>query len=292
MKVFVINVDKDNKRMESLHEHLIEHEIEYERISAETGPTEEFGSLKYVCNKGVAGSFASHRKCWRRIIDEDLEMAMILEDDARFTDEASTILKKVLSELPDDFDILYLGCSGIGDEEVNFLKNPHHIFLLPNIMTRKKSKKVSENLVVPASPFQIHAYILSNKGAKTLLSKKPVTCFGDYDLSIFQDLHMYACKPQIATQSEKFNSHQAQGNFPYLLSKFVEDLEPINTQYYRILGTIIISPITIGLGIAVSFFPELFILLLPDLYYSMEHVVSVLAIMFVIKSMTSLINVS
>jgi len=290
MKVFVINVDKDNKRMESLHDHLAEQEIEYERISAETGPTEEFGNLKHVCHKGVAGSFASHRKCWKRIIDEDLEMAMILEDDARFTDDAPTILKKVLDELPEEFDILYLGCSGVCTDEVNFLKNPHHLFLLPNILTRKKSKKVSENLIVPASPFQIHAYILSNKGAKTLLAKKPVTCFGDYDLSIFDDLHMYACKPSIATQYEKFDSHQAQGNFPYLLSRFM-NVEPINTQYYRLFGTIIISPITVSLGVAISLFPQLFILLLPDLYYSMEHIVSILAIVFVLKCVYML-NVS
>ena len=283
MKVFVINVDKDNKRMETLHEHLTEQEIEYERVSAETGPTEEFGFLKHVCHKGVAGSFASHRKCWKRIIDEDLEMAMILEDDARFTDEASTILKKVLGELPEDFDVLYLGCNGLCDEEISF-KNPFQLFWLPNILTRKKSKKVSENLVVPAAPFQIHAYILSNKGAKTLLSKKPVTCFGDYDLSIFEDLHLYACKPLIAVQAENLNSHQAHNKFPYILSKFVGDLEPINTQYYRIAGTIIISPIVLVLGILLSIFPQLFIFLIPDMYYSVEHVISVLSIVLIIKS--------
>ena len=281
MKVFVINVDKDNKRMESLHDHLTEQDIEYERISAETGPTEEFGNLKHVCHKGVMGCYSSHRKLWRRIIDEDLEMAMILEDDARFTDEAPTILKKVLDELPQDFDILYLGCHALCDEGNDLYSKLLSLLYIPNILTKKNSKTISENLVVPSAPLSTHAYIISNAGAKKALEKDPKTCHVDYDLSILEGLSVYACKPLIAEQIDESNQKT---NFPKFANLFLDKklMGHLNNRLYDI-EVLNLTITNIVMGILCAFFPWMFVLLIPDLYDSLPNILTVLLISFILR---------
>jgi GR25 family glycosyltransferase involved in LPS biosynthesis len=68
MKVFLINMDKDTERLARMKIRL--KGKEYERI---TGVPHETGYI---------GCALSHHKCWQRIIDDNLEMALILEDDA------------------------------------------------------------------------------------------------------------------------------------------------------------------------------------------------------------------
>lgn len=281
MKVFVINVDKDNKRMETLHEHLTDHDIEYERVAAETGPDEAFGKfLKAMCPKGVLGSFASHRKVWKQVVDEDLEMAMVLEDDARFTDKAPELLHKVLGQLPSDFDILYLGCSGVCDDKLSSPLDWVHFMAL---LTPRKSESISENLIVPKAPLEIHAYIISRKGAETLLKKKPTMCFGDLDIGITDNLSMYACKPSIAYQDQaNFGSHATVKSFPKVINNLTGGNYGMDLVEFQLFDTLSFNWWTIILGFVIAYFPWVAVILLPDLYDSLPMVMSTLFItMFV-----------
>ncbi len=281
MKVFVINVDKDNRRMESLHKHLVEHDIEYDRVTAETGPDEDFSSvLRHTCSKGVLGSFTSHRKIWKQIVDEELDMAMILEDDARFTENAPEVLNKVLEQLPPDFDILYLGCGGVCDDSV---KSPFDLVHFMMLLTPKASKTVSENLVVPAAPMEIHAYIISRKGAETLLKKKPTMCFGDLDIGITDNLHLYACKPSIAIQDrETFVSH-AVSKFPKLINGIIGEQYNLDIIGFRLFDTLSFNWWTVLLGVLIAYFPWAILVLIPDVYDSPNMIVSTLFVTMLIK---------
>jgi len=68
MKVLLINMDKDTERLARMKIRL--KGIDYERVP---GVQHEYGYM---------GCALAHHKCWKKIIDENLDMAMILEDDA------------------------------------------------------------------------------------------------------------------------------------------------------------------------------------------------------------------
>ena len=286
MKVFVINVDKDNRRMESLHKHLVEQELEYERVSAETGPNDEdFNELlKNTCPKGVLGLSASHRKIWKQIIEEELDMAMILEDDARFTKDAPKILNKVLEQLPSDFDILYLGCGGVCDDQP--LKSPSDLIYAVLYSAPRSSKTISKNLIVPKFPTETHAYIVSNKGARALLAEQKV-CHIDADISTTPNLKMYACNPVIAVQDrDNFGSHNTV-KFPKVLQSVVGGNYGLEILGFSLFDTLPINLWTAILGILIAFFPWFAIVLIPDIYDSMNMVVSTLFISAIVRSIIS-----
>ena len=56
------------------------------------------------------GCFESHRKAWKRVVDEELRQAIIMEDDADV--DLSAHMKEVaafVSDAPPDWQMLYLG---------------------------------------------------------------------------------------------------------------------------------------------------------------------------------------
>lgn len=54
--------------------------------------------------------YQSHRRAWKRIVDEEWRYAMVLEDDADLDLEVSKgEILKVLEDVPSDWDLLYLG---------------------------------------------------------------------------------------------------------------------------------------------------------------------------------------
>ncbi len=56
------------------------------------------------------GCFESHRKAWKRVVDEEVRQAIIMEDDADV--DLSLHMKKVaafVAEAPSDWQVLYLG---------------------------------------------------------------------------------------------------------------------------------------------------------------------------------------
>ena len=88
MKVLLINMDKDTERLERMKIRL--KGIDFERV-----PGVEH-------DQGYIGCFMAHQKCWQKIVNENLESALILEDDVIFKRE---IFK---TEIP-TCDVYYLG---------------------------------------------------------------------------------------------------------------------------------------------------------------------------------------
>ena len=91
----------------------------------------------------------AHRKCWQRIIDDNLDMAMILEDDAMFGPEIFEV------QIP-DCDIYYIGYN------------------------RADGPRNESNCFVPASSFEykhavyaLHCYVVTRRGAEKLVKLEP-----------------------------------------------------------------------------------------------------------------------
>lgn len=107
---------------------------------------------------GEIGCFLSHYYIWKKVIENDYESVMVLEDDVRFEPFFRNKINFVLNELRrlnTNWDLVYLG--------------------------RKRMQEQEEPLV-EGSQFLVHAgysywtlgYILSSQGAKKLLAAKPL----------------------------------------------------------------------------------------------------------------------
>lgn len=284
IQTFVINLDRDTKRMETLHEHLVQNDMaDYERVSAETYKADDMADwMGYMCPKGVAGSAASHRKIWKEIVSRNLDMALILEDDARFIDGACDTLKKVFAELPDDFDILFVGSGGLNSDHI---RSPVDLIHFPGMLTPKTGKNVSENLIAPLAPLDIHAYIVSYKGAQKLLEREQKVCFLDADMVITPGLAVYACNPSLAYQAE-FESH-AKTTFPLVISNTVGDIFGASIKWLEIFNTLPITNWVIIVGTLAAFQPMVLLLIIPDVYSNFSMVVSTLLITLLVRVILS-----
>ena len=285
MHTFVINLDKDTERMDALHDHLVKCGLgdDYERVSASTGHEPDLPEwMEYSCPSNVNGCFASHRKCWKEIVDRNLDWALILEDDVRFTDDAPVVLKNALDSLPSDFDILYLGCFGECGSDPGI-----HVAILHSIIGFRKLKNSqlpegSKNLAIPKAPGGLHAYIITRSCAQRLLNIGHIMgfCHVDSFVGNVNDLTVYACDPVIAHQDRHEFRSNNQVKFPRLLNSFLDEnvSYKLSIKHFSFFGIITITYFVLILGVLVRFFPWLLVILIPDLADDLDLIISVLAV--------------
>ncbi len=93
-EVMVINLDRSPERLERVGMQLRRLQILFSRISGVDGSVLSPGhlaSLFATCRyfrplaKGEAGCYLSHRACWQRVLDQQLDWAIIVEDDVDLT---------------------------------------------------------------------------------------------------------------------------------------------------------------------------------------------------------------
>jgi len=137
-----------------------------------------------LTNQEVAVAL-SHVSIWKKIVNENISSALILEDDIYFENKFSNKLNSLWKEVTEsnvDFDLLYLSY-----KRVDF--NPD-------------IRKFSKNLSIPKRGlWWFSGYILTNKGAKKLLNKLPVV--GPVDLWInhkFSELNVFISNQSIINQ--------------------------------------------------------------------------------------------
>ncbi|GLS83121.1 glycosyltransferase family 25 protein [Paraferrimonas haliotis] len=119
-RVFVINLDSSTERLDKVSQECQRLGIEFERVSATRGSDlsddemaqyydAEVNRRHYFkqLNAGEIGCYLSHYFCWKKIVDEGLDYALILEDDSKLTDELGLLLSKV-PKLSRDWDYLKL----------------------------------------------------------------------------------------------------------------------------------------------------------------------------------------
>jgi hypothetical protein len=102
-KVVVINLARRNDRLASITKELNAHNIEFERFEAIDG--QELGI------SGVAACAMSHRAVIEKY--KDCENLFIFEDDAELKPDFALLWDKFIVNLPDDWQMIYLGCNRI-----------------------------------------------------------------------------------------------------------------------------------------------------------------------------------
>ncbi|MDU0353394.1 glycosyltransferase family 25 protein [Paraglaciecola aquimarina] len=206
-KIFVINLDSSNTRWQACKKQLKmeSHSLNYiERISAVDGRTlsstqinQHFDSAlnqeQYhkTLTAGEIACYMSHRQTWRKIVTENLDFALVLEDDFLLTGNMQELL-----------------------ETVTKIKQPWHcIKLAEHPIKRKELNGYTLNnfrlVNYDKVPARTCAQVISNAGAKRLLasSKK----FGrpvDIDLQHWWEhkLIILGLKPYIFEVNQKTTS--------------------------------------------------------------------------------------
>lgn len=181
---------------------------------------------KYGTN-GMIGCAISHIKLWEYILSNDLDYAIVFEDDIVLTINFDEYLGKALINVPEDFDILYLGGFG-GNNDSNFT---YRTFCL----SKKECpsyKNINEYISKPSVVTGLHGYIISKKGAEVLLkmTKGKVNDHIDvYINNLYKNglLNNYIVNPRIAfqTSTDNINSLNVSGKHPYIINKLLSNIE-------------------------------------------------------------------
>lgn len=108
---------------------------------------------KQPINIGSIGCTLSHYKCWKYIIENKLEKALILEDDATFNDNFNYGLKYILQFKSDIYDFCYLN-----RVELN------------KIFDIEDDIELNELLVIPRYSYNTSSYIITYEGAHKMLN--------------------------------------------------------------------------------------------------------------------------
>ena len=108
MKVFYINLDKDTDRREHMEKQLTSLGFEYERFPAVDGRNPEIETdydekialrkNRVALTPGELGCAMSHRALYEKIVKENIDYMLIMEDDVKLPDNFSKIVETEISK--------------------------------------------------------------------------------------------------------------------------------------------------------------------------------------------------
>jgi glycosyl transferase, family 25 len=169
--VFVINLQRSGERRDHTTQQLNNLGLHFQIVEAIDGTelsdnkirnNPDFGIYKFGMHsryllKEEIGCTLTHLKIFRKMVDEKIELACILEDDNDYTNDFKDILENIRSH-SSDWDLLYLGHrSGPSSNEAQSRK--------------KRELKPFNHFIGEAVevPYGSHAYIINSEAAKKLL---------------------------------------------------------------------------------------------------------------------------
>jgi GR25 family glycosyltransferase involved in LPS biosynthesis len=219
-KVYVINMDKDTERLAKFDAQMRQHNISYTRVpgivGADLGYHEALsGFCNQFCTAGMKGCALSHRAIWEDMLKNRYENVAIFEDDAILDADFNTKFRQGWEQLPNDYDIYYLGCD-------TFCNNTDISPKVFNKIFQTEPELMDTNLMSVSGSMGTHCYIISEKCAKTILDA-PVN--GHIDLQLIKwtsdfDLNAYSVSPVIVRVVETGDSNISE-NFPRLFNTLV-----------------------------------------------------------------------
>ena len=219
--VYLINMDKDTDRLGKVTKECDKVNIKFERftgikvLNLSQNLLDKYIPIetqKYGPN-GMIGCGLSHLFIWQNAVKKNYKNILVLEDDVHFTYDFNKYITNIMDEVPEDYDILYLG---YGEKNYN----------IPND---------SNNYIYIYKPkFQLltHAMIISNKGLKKLLNL--ITKIDDHiDWKIARNskkINIYASKKKIVIQlwKDSNNSNLKIKTFPKIINYYLDQMHDCN----------------------------------------------------------------
>ena len=229
--VFVIHYKKLQERkihiLEQFRKHNIRNYKFVEEIDRDYLNNENIGIFHDNYDITQIAIALSHFSAYKNILEKH-DYAVILEDDVIMCDNFSALLNGYLSQLPEDYDILFIGdCCNLHIQKE---------MLIPNTNIYENSHEKTD-WGGDDDPQCTDSYIISNKGATLLYNylrkMKYKINFSDgsfLNVAIRElNLKVYCVEPSIVT-------HQGSQN-----GLFVSSISPVDTN-----NTLLDSPITLS----------------------------------------------
>jgi GR25 family glycosyltransferase involved in LPS biosynthesis len=194
-QVFVISRAGDHERKHAIKASLdvegIGHEFLDATMGADLAPeelaslTDAEGALNHKTiprrlHASVIGCFLSHQRVYDEVVRRDLAAAIVLEDDAQPVHERMAAFGACITELPADWDLLYLGLRGHRRPPLSFwpklylflpwarLLRPGKYRLSHSEASRLYLRPYSKRLDRAGYHQGTHAYAVSRKGVAIL----------------------------------------------------------------------------------------------------------------------------
>lgn len=201
--IWLINLDSSTDRLASANERLAQAGLTATRFSAVYGKalsTEEIAvhydeqankaRFRRPLSLGEIGCYLSHRTLWQRMVDNQIENAVIIEDDICVDPQLANILVKI-PQLK-NWDMIKLatrrGCAGEDKLDIGDGYSLVNYRTVPNCTT---------------------GYAVSLEGAKKLLGRKKIFRPADVDLQFYPELNLrlfgatpYRLSPDKSIESE------------------------------------------------------------------------------------------
>lgn len=267
-KVYVINLDKDKKRMAHMDKQCKEHQIEYTRFPGILGSNVENDPrlsplCQTFCTDGAKGCALSHHSIWEDMIKQNLTNALILEDDGTFAKDFDYKVYQAFQSIP-SYDIVYLN-STYNASNSNILSSTIHT--VAGIQPEEHTPLLKRT----NGGLGLAAYIIHIDFVRKILNK-PITQHIDYQLTLWlQELDGKAytmTEYAVHTDENPFESNLAD-KFPILLNTALRqikfegspDMSWIANENLIKLGWFNINSLLLVLCFAVFFTPKRYVYL-------------------------------
>ena len=170
-KIFLINRDIDVNRYHNIKKQLDKLGLSFYKFKNNIEEDERL-IKKYTINEGLFKSpksaiyvFISHIQIWKYVVDNNLDSVLILEDDAEFDPDFETKFNKYWKHVPNNWDMVMLGCTTMCDNKPNLINN-----ITALIMNIKYTNSPINEYVNKIQSFTgMHGYIINNKLCKALI---------------------------------------------------------------------------------------------------------------------------
>lgn len=229
--VYIINLDRDPKRMAEMADQCVAHGIPFKRVPAIDGRTVSPRVLSQMatpfcqkfCTPSMIGCALSHMRVWKAVLQAGYARVLVLEDDAQLVPDFKERLSQALSDVPSDFDVLVCGCMFLCQKErkYSFMHRLAKPFV--NASLRDDSRTWG-SVFVPEYFGGTHCYVVSNKGCRSLFKTIPrVSNHIDMTMN-HPGLQLYAVSPDLAHQRDMSTSSIASFSFPKTLMPTLETI--------------------------------------------------------------------
>lgn len=186
--IYVISLKHSQDRRESMRNQLNALQLDFKFFDAVNGSTIDKSLHKidfdlaaasgHKLLPGIIGCALSHINLYQKMIDENIEEMVILEDDVAFVPEFSNILTKLLQVKPNRAELIYLHSGKAKQYPIK--RGIHSCYKLSRIRT--PSKKSKRCIIMTAG------YYLNKAAAYKLLANAfPISMPADYLLGLIQN---------------------------------------------------------------------------------------------------------
>jgi GR25 family glycosyltransferase involved in LPS biosynthesis len=257
---YIISLQEPTKKMEYLRSFGLDpiwvEGVNGKALSPEAIHQETTSYCKYTCPVSAIGCALAHVKAWREFLMSGEKYGIIFEDDIILEDSFVHGVYNALHHVPDDFDILYLGCFGCDAENVSSVYKMSGIFYGKNA----RKGRINDFISVPEYAYAAHAYVLSRKGAQKLIYMMEGKIDDHVDMMLHKlastgQINTYVTTPRLAyqTSTDSTVSENAKSKYPLLLTDMLHKYEIdrmvradyLSTTAIQQIGSYIINGITI-----------------------------------------------